>query len=154
MVFHYGQAVFEGMKAFRTERDEVVLFRPDQNAKRLNRSSERLSIPHLDEIFVVRAIQALVRVDAAWVPSKKGSSLYIRPFVIATEAALGVRPAAHYSFIIIMSPVDAYYEEGLQPINILGRELLCAVCSRWDGCRQSSRQLRRQPEGADAGQSA
>ncbi|OCT15904.1 branched-chain amino acid aminotransferase [Paenibacillus pectinilyticus] len=119
MVFHYGQAVFEGMKAFRTESDEVVLFRPDQNAKRLNRSSERLSIPQIDEEFVVAAIQQLVRIDAAWVPKKKGSSLYIRPFVIATEAILGVRPAMQYSFIIIMSPVDAYYEEGLQPVNIL-----------------------------------
>lgn len=119
MVFHYGQAVFEGMKAFRTESDDIVLFRPDQNAKRLNRSSERLSIPQMDEDFVVSAIQALVRVDAAWVPKKKGSSLYIRPFIIATEAALGVRPATQYSFLIIMSPVDAYYEEGLQPINIL-----------------------------------
>lgn len=119
MVFHYGQAVFEGMKAFRTENDEIVLFRPDQNAKRLNRSSERLSIPQMDEEFFVRAIQELVRVDAAWVPSKKGSSLYIRPFVIATEAILGVRPSMQYSFIIIMSPVDAYYEEGLQPVNIL-----------------------------------
>lgn len=119
MVFHYGQAVFEGMKAFRTENDDVVLFRPDQNAKRLNRSSERLSIPQIDEEFVVRAIQELVRVDAAWVPKKNGSSLYIRPFVIATEAILGVRPSMQYSFIIIMSPVDAYYDEGLQPINIL-----------------------------------
>jgi branched-chain amino acid aminotransferase len=119
MVFHYGQAVFEGMKAFRTESDEIVLFRPDQNAKRLNRSSERLSIPQMDEEFVVSAIQALVRIDDSWVPKKKGSSLYIRPFIIATEAALGVRPATHYSFLIIMSPVDAYYEEGLQPINIL-----------------------------------
>lgn len=119
MVFHYGQAVFEGLKAFRTEKDEIVLFRPDQNAKRLNRSSDRLQMPLMDENFVVDAIQSLVRLDAEWVPRKKGSSLYIRPFVIATEAGLGVRASSLYSFIIIMSPVDAYYEEGLQPINIL-----------------------------------
>lgn len=119
MVFHYGQAVFEGLKAFRTEKDEIVLFRPDQNAKRLNRSCDRLQMPQMDENFVVDAIQRLVRLDAEWVPRKKGSSLYIRPFVIATEAGLGVRASSRYSFVIIMSPVSAYYEEGLQPINIL-----------------------------------
>ncbi|SDP16057.1 branched-chain amino acid aminotransferase [Paenibacillus sp. yr247] len=119
MVFHYGQAVFEGLKAFRTEKDEIALFRPDQNAKRLNRSSERLQIPQMNEDFVISAIQSLVRMDAQWVPRKKGSSLYIRPFVIATEAGLGVRASSRYSFVIIMSPVDSYYEEGLQPINIL-----------------------------------
>ncbi|WP_156390040.1 branched-chain amino acid aminotransferase [Paenibacillus sp. Root444D2] len=119
MVFHYGQAVFEGLKAFRTEKDEIVLFRPDQNAQRLNRSSDRLQMPQMDENFVVGAIQTLVRMDAEWVPRKKGSSLYIRPFVIATEAGLGVRASSRYSFVIIMSPVDSYYEEGLQPINLL-----------------------------------
>lgn len=119
MVFHYGQAVFEGLKAFRTEKDEIVLFRPDQNAKRLNRSCDRLQMPQMDEEFVVDAIRTLVRLDADWVPRKKGSSLYIRPFVIATEAGLGVRASSRYSFVIIMSPVGAYYEEGLQPINIL-----------------------------------
>jgi branched-chain amino acid aminotransferase len=119
MVFHYGQAVFEGLKAFRSEKDEIVLFRPDQNAKRLNRSSERLHMPQMNEDFVVSAIQSLVRMDAQWVPRKKGSSLYIRPFVIATEVGLGVRASSQYSFVIIMSPVGAYYEEGLQPINIL-----------------------------------
>ncbi|OPH59410.1 branched chain amino acid aminotransferase [Paenibacillus ferrarius] len=119
MVFHYGQAVFEGLKAFRTDKEDIVLFRPDQNAKRLNRSCERLSMPALDEEFVVHAIQSLVRLDAEWVPRKEGSSLYIRPFVMATEAGLGVRASSRYSFIIIMSPVGAYYEEGLQPVNIL-----------------------------------
>ncbi|MGG1553629.1 branched-chain amino acid aminotransferase [Paenibacillus ferrarius] len=119
MIFHYGQAVFEGMKAFRTVSGEIALFRPEQNAKRLQRSSERLSIPTIDEAFVVEAIRTLVSLDKIWVPAKKGSSLYIRPFVIATEAMLGVRPSAQYSFIVIMSPVDAYYEEGLHPVNIL-----------------------------------
>ncbi|TXK76085.1 branched-chain amino acid aminotransferase [Paenibacillus sp. N3.4] len=119
MVFHYGQAVFEGLKAFRTEQDEILLFRPDRNAARLNRSSERLNIPPIDEAFMVHAVQTLVRHDADWVPSAAGSSLYIRPFIIATEAMLGVRPSAQYTFAILLSPVGAYYEEGLQPINIL-----------------------------------
>lgn len=119
MIFHYGQAVFEGLKVFRTENGEIQIFRPDQNAKRLNRSSERLNMPPIDEAFIVNAIQELVRVDADWVPSKQGASLYIRPFVIATEAGLGVRPSSRYSFVVIMSPVGAYYEEGLQPVKIL-----------------------------------
>ncbi|MEW9701082.1 branched-chain amino acid aminotransferase [Paenibacillus sp. SI8] len=119
MVFHYGQAVFEGLKAFHCEDGEIRIFRPDQNAKRLNHSSERLAMPPLDTDFVTGAIQALVRLDARWVPQKPGSSLYIRPFVIATEAALGVRSSSRYLFAVILSPVGAYYEEGLQPINIL-----------------------------------
>ncbi|MFD0694523.1 branched-chain amino acid aminotransferase [Paenibacillus sp. GCM10027628] len=119
MVFHYGQAVFEGLKAFYSENGEIRLFRPDQNAKRLNRSSERLQMPPIDETFIVEAIRTLVQVDANWVPRKKGASLYIRPFVIATEAVLGVRSSSRYLFVVILSPVEAYYEEGLQPINIL-----------------------------------
>lgn len=119
MVFHYGQAVFEGLKAFRTDTGEIQIFRPDQNAIRLNRSSERLNMPPIDESFIVSAIQELVRVDRDWVPDRQGASLYIRPFVIATEAGLGVRPSSRYSFVVIMSPVGAYYEEGLQPVKIL-----------------------------------
>ncbi|MBD0382495.1 branched-chain amino acid aminotransferase [Paenibacillus sedimenti] len=120
MVFHYGQAVFEGLKAYHcVDTGEVRIFRPDQNAKRLNRSNERLQMPLLDEDFFVNAIQALVRLDAKWVPQKKGASLYIRPFVIATEAGLGVRSSSRYLFVVILSPVEAYYDEGLKPINIL-----------------------------------
>ncbi|WP_409346326.1 branched-chain amino acid aminotransferase [Paenibacillus sp. MBLB4367] len=118
MVFHYGQAVFEGLKAFRTDDDRILLFRPDKNAQRFNRSCERLSIPGIDEELFVEAIRALVQVDADWVPSKSGSSLYIRPFVVATEAALGVRASKHYLFAVILSPVGSYYPEGMKPVNI------------------------------------
>jgi branched-chain amino acid aminotransferase len=119
MVFHYGQAVFEGLKAFYSETGTIQIFRPDQNAQRLNHSSERLAMPPIDTDFVVNAIRTLVRLDAKWVPQKKGTSLYIRPFVIATEAGLGVRSSSRYLFVVILSPVAAYYEEGLKPINIL-----------------------------------
>ncbi|NEW07983.1 branched-chain amino acid aminotransferase [Paenibacillus sp. SYP-B3998] len=119
MVFHYGQAVFEGLKAFQSEEGEVRIFRPDQNAKRLNHSNERLQMPFIDEDFFVASIQTLVHVDAKWVPQQPGSSLYIRPFIVATEAGLGVRSSARYLFVVILTPVDSYYEEGLQPIHIL-----------------------------------
>ncbi len=116
--FHYGQTVFEGLKAYVTEHDEVQLFRPDQNMARLNRSSERLRIPELDEDYATNAIKELVRIDKEWVPKEIGTSLYIRPFIIATDAHLGVTPAKSYKFIIILSPVGAYYDEGINPVKI------------------------------------
>lgn len=115
---HYGQTVFEGLKAYVTEHDEVQLFRPDQNMARINRSSERLQIPEIDEEYATNALKELVRLDKEWVPNEKGTSLYIRPFIIATEAHLGVTPAKNYKFIIILSPVGAYYDEGINPIKI------------------------------------
>lgn len=118
MVFHYGQAIFEGMKAYRSADGNAVLFRPEMNARRLNRSGDRLNIPPLDENFFVEAIRTLVRVEQDWIPAKRGASLYIRPFVIATEAALGVRVSDRYLFAVILSPVDAYYEEGWKPIAL------------------------------------
>ncbi|WP_419182294.1 branched-chain amino acid aminotransferase [Paenibacillus radicis (ex Xue et al. 2023)] len=118
MVFHYGQAVFEGLKAYRSHDDQILLFRPDKNAQRINLSSERISIPPIDEAFFVEALQTLIRIEADWIPSTEGTSLYIRPFIIATEAALGVRSSDHYLFAIILSPGGAYYEEGLKPIRI------------------------------------
>lgn len=116
--FHYGQTVFEGLKAYVTEHDEVQLFRPDQNMARLNRSSERLRIPELDEDYATNAIKELVRLDKEWVPKEIGTSLYIRPFIIATDAHLGVTPAKSYKFIVILSPVGAYYDEGINPVKI------------------------------------
>src|SRR5699024_4671680 len=110
---HYGQTVFEGLKAYVTEHDEVQLFRPDQNMARINRSSERLQIPEIDEEYATNALKELGRLD-----KEKGTSLYIRPFIIATEAHLGVTPAKNYKFIIILSPVGAYYDEGINPIKI------------------------------------
>lgn len=116
-VFHYGQTVFEGMKAYRTE-DGIKLFRPKKNFERLNKSNARLSIPHLDEELAYQGLIELLNVDRDWVPSVEGTSLYIRPFIIATEAALGVNPSQSYLFMIIMSPVGAYYAEGVNPVKI------------------------------------
>jgi branched-chain amino acid aminotransferase len=119
MVFHYGQAVFEGMKAYRTADGEAQLFLPERNAERLNRSLERLSMPALAPGQLLKAVRTLVRVDQDWIPPQEGTSLYIRPFVIATEAAFGVRPSSRYLFTIVLSPVGAYFQEGLQPVDIL-----------------------------------
>lgn len=117
-VFHYGQEMFEGLKAYRTKKGEILLFRPDRNAARMNASNDRICMPKIDEALTVEAIKALVRVDADWIPTAPGTSLYIRPFVISTEAFLGVRAAKSYKFIIIMSPVGAYYKGGLAPTKI------------------------------------
>ena len=118
MVFHYAQEVFEGMKAYRTPEGKVQLFRPLENARRLNSSCDRLCIPPIPEEDFLQAVKALVREDAAWVPHKKGASLYIRPFVFATDASLGVHASHSYLFAIICSPVGAYYPEGINPVKI------------------------------------
>lgn len=118
MVFHYGQITFEGLKAYRTGAGKVLLFRPDQNMERMNRSNERLCIPSLDVSFGVEAIKTLVAVDRDWIPTAEETSLYIRPYVIPTDPYLGVRPASTYKFIIILSPVGAYYPEGINPVKI------------------------------------
>jgi len=118
MIFHYGQTVFEGLKAYRTAQDTIQLFRPDENIKRLNRSNERMCIPTVDEALALEAIQTLVDLDRDWVPRKEGTSLYIRPFVIATEPYLGVSASKTYTFMIILSPVGAYYEAGINPVKI------------------------------------
>jgi branched-chain amino acid aminotransferase len=117
-VFHYGQTIFEGLKAYRTEAGHIVLFRPDRNMKRLNRSNDRMSIPVIDEQLGLEALRQLVLVDRDWIPDAPETSLYVRPFVIATEAALGVSPSKQYKFIIIMSPVGSYYAEGIKPVSI------------------------------------
>src|SRR5690606_34903528 len=116
-VFHYGQTVFEGMKAYRTDKG-IKLFRPAKNFERLNKSNHRLSIPQLDSEVALAGLQALLSVDKDWIPSVEGTSLYIRPFIIATEAQLGVNPSLNYMFMIIMSPVGAYYAEGVNPVKI------------------------------------
>jgi branched-chain amino acid aminotransferase len=118
MILHYGQEVFEGMKAYRAKDGRILLFRPDQNFKRLNLSNERLCIPELDEKSALEGLTNLINVDKDWIPSAEGTSLYIRPFIIATDAHLGVHPAKHLLFIIILSPVGAYYPEGLNPVKI------------------------------------
>lgn len=118
MVFHYGQADFEGMKAYMGKDGEVRLFRPMMNFRRMNVSNRRLCIPELDEDFVLTALKELLKVERAWVPTDVGTSLYIRPFVIATDPFIGVRPSDTYLFIILLSPVGAYYPEGLAPVKI------------------------------------
>ncbi|MEG1858502.1 MAG: branched-chain amino acid aminotransferase [Pseudoflavonifractor sp.] len=118
MVFHYAQEVFEGMKAYRTPEGAVQLFRPMDNVRRMNDSCDRLCIPALPEDAALAGIEALVRTEADWVPSAPGTSLYIRPFVIATDASLGVHASHSYLFCVICCPVGAYYKEGLNPVRI------------------------------------
>ena len=117
-VFHYGQTVFEGLKAYRTAEGGIRLFRPSKNLQRLNLSNDRLSIPEIDEQLFLEALMSLVRVDSDWIPGEPETSLYIRPYVIATEPLLGVSPSQQYLFMIIMSPVGSYYAEGINPVSI------------------------------------
>lgn len=117
-VFHYGQEMFEGLKAYRSPEGKALLFRPDMNAKRIASTNERMCIPQLDDGLMEAAVKALVDVDQDWIPEKEGTSLYIRPFIIADEPFLGVRPSGTYLFMIILSPVGPYYEGGLTPTKI------------------------------------
>ena len=118
MVFHYAQESFEGLKAYRTKEGKVQLFRPEKNGERLQSTHERLCIPTIPVEDFVQAVKTLVEVDREWVPSAEGTSLYLRPFTIATEAHLGVKPSDSYQFLVIASPSGAYYEEGLNPVKI------------------------------------
>ena len=128
MVFHYAQEMFEGLKAYRTPTGEIQLFRPDKNIERMNNTNERLCIPKIDPADALEAIRALVKVEADWVPNVEGTSLYIRPFIIATDVQLGVHPSKSYKFMIILSPVGAYYAEGIKPVKIfVEREYVRAV---------------------------
>lgn len=118
MVFHYAQEVFEGMKAYRRADGGIQLFRPIENIRRMNVSCERLSIPQIDEEIFMEALIELVKLDQDWVPSEPDTSLYIRPFIIATEPQVGVHSSRSYIFCIITCPVGAYYPEGLNPVKI------------------------------------
>jgi len=118
MVLHYGQSIFEGLKAFKTPSGGINLFRPTENFKRFNRSAHKLCIPELDEDFALEALIELLKIEKRWVPSAPGTSLYIRPTIIATDPFLGVRASHTYRFFIILSPVGAYYKEGFNPIKI------------------------------------
>ncbi|MGE3760005.1 MAG: branched-chain amino acid aminotransferase [Pseudobdellovibrionaceae bacterium] len=117
-VLHYGQALFEGMKAFRQQDGRCVLFRPDYNWARMKSGAERLCMVAPPQNVFVEGIRELVRVDQEWIPHQPGCSLYIRPTLIGTEAFLGVRPAQEYLFFVILSPVGAYYSSGTDPIKI------------------------------------
>ena len=118
MVLHYGQAVFEGLKAYRGKDNHIFLFRPTDNLDRINNSAERMCMARIPADVVLEAMKQLIIVDQDWVPGANGSSLYIRPTLIATEAGLGVRPASQYIFFIITGPVGAYYSEGFNPTKI------------------------------------
>ena len=118
MVFHYGQEMFEGLKAYKGIHGETLLFRPDMNGKRTNDTNDRLCIPQIPVEDFVQAVKAIVKVDEDWIPTEPGTSLYIRPFIIATEPFLGVDVSDTFLFMIILSPSGAYYESGLEPVGI------------------------------------
>ena len=118
-VLHYAQAVFDGLKAFRGRDGQVRLFRPQKHVERLIQSSQRLCIPPLDPDLALKSLVTLVGIEKDWVPSTVGTSLYVRPTIIASEPFLGVRPAKSYIYYVILSPVGAYYPEGINPVKIL-----------------------------------
>ncbi|MFP4037072.1 MAG: branched-chain amino acid aminotransferase [Desulfobacteraceae bacterium] len=118
MGLHYGQEIFEGLKAYRGKDGTVYLFRPEENLKRMDRSAARVCMPELDATTAMEGLKKLIQLDRDWVPSSQGTSLYVRPTMIATEPHLGVRPSSDYLFYIIIGPVGAYYKEGLNPVKI------------------------------------
>lgn len=117
-VLHYAQEIFEGLKAYKQIDGGVALFRPEANARRFNASADRLAMPHLPEELFLESIRLLVAADRDWFPSVEGGSLYLRPFMIATEAFLGVRPAKQYKFIVIASPAGSYFKGGAKAVSI------------------------------------
>ncbi|MBQ2825589.1 MAG: branched-chain amino acid aminotransferase [Clostridia bacterium] len=118
MVFHYAQEMFEGLKAYYTADGTVQLFRPQKNIERMNNTNERMCIPKIDPDDALQAIKAIVDYDKDWIPTAEGTSLYIRPFIIATDEHLGVHIAKNYIFAIILSPVGSYYPTGINPVKI------------------------------------
>jgi branched-chain amino acid aminotransferase len=117
-VFHYSQEVFEGQKAYQSAKGEILMFRPLENARRLNRSLRRMCMPEIPESDILEAECELLKVERRWVPDVKGASLYIRPTVIGTEAALGIKASSDYLFYIILSPVGPYFKEGFNPVSL------------------------------------
>ena len=122
MVLHYAQEIFEGMKAYRDEEGRIRLFRPEENFKRMNDSCERMSIPKIDVDFCVEAVKQLVTLEKDWVPTAPNTSLYIRPFIFATDIHVGVHASHTYQFAVILSPVGPYYATGLAPVSIMIEE--------------------------------
>ncbi|WP_230291161.1 branched-chain amino acid aminotransferase [Croceicoccus sp. Ery5] len=117
-VLHYAQEIFEGMKAYRHPDGTTALFRPEANAKRFNDSARRMAMPELPEELFLEAVRMLVETDGAWIPEMEGASLYLRPFMFASEAFLGVRPAKQYKFIVIASPAGNYFKSGAPAVSI------------------------------------
>ena len=134
-VLHYAQEIFEGLKAYRHDDGSVWTFRPYKNAARMNRSAHRMAMPQLPEEAFVKALEELLARDSAWVPNGEGQSLYLRPFMIATEEFLGVRPARKFNFHVIASPAGNYFGGELKPVSIwVSRDF--ARAGRWNRCRQ------------------
>lgn len=121
LCLHYGQAIFEGMKVYRRG-DRILLFRPQKNFERLNSSASRMVMPNIDPDFALDSLKKLIIIEKDWIPQLTGTSLYIRPTLIASEAKLGVRASNEYLFYIILSPVGPYFKEGFQPVNIMVSE--------------------------------
>ncbi|HEY3309772.1 MAG TPA: branched-chain amino acid aminotransferase [Desulfuromonadaceae bacterium] len=119
MVFHYAQEIFEGLKAYKWADGRVALFRPEMNARRFNQSAERLCMPAVPEELFLKGIEQLVDLERDWIPTAPGTSLYIRPAMIAVEQVLGVKPSDHYYFYVILSTVGAYYSSGFSPVSIM-----------------------------------
>lgn len=118
-VLHYGQGLFEGMKAYKNQAGRITIFRPQENFKRMNNSAKRLCMPQLDVDLVVDALKELILLEQDWIPTQSGTSLYIRPFMFANEDFLGVHPSSKYIFAVILSPVGSYYSGGLKPTKIM-----------------------------------
>jgi len=119
LVLHYAQEIFEGLKAYKWEDGSIALFRPEMNARRFNLSADRMCMPEVPEELFLKGVEELVKLEADWIPSSAGTSLYIRPTMIAVEAVLGVKPSDHFYFYVILSPVGAYYAGGFNPVKIM-----------------------------------
>ncbi len=122
MCLHYAQEIFEGLKAYWTADGRVTMFRPQANIARMNRSAELLQMPQVDPALFLEALKQLVRLERDWIPKTPGSSLYVRPTMIATDPFLGVRPSENYTFYVIVGPVGAYYPRGFAPVSIMVSE--------------------------------
>jgi branched-chain amino acid aminotransferase len=122
LVFHYGQAIFEGLKAYKHADGKIALFRPDENFKRMNRSAKRLCMPEIDMDLAITALKELVELEKDWIPTKEGHSLYIRPLMFANDPYIGVKAGDQYKLMIMLSPVGPYYPEGFKPVPILATD--------------------------------
>jgi branched-chain amino acid aminotransferase len=119
LVFHYAQEIFEGLKAYKWRDGSIAMFRPEMNARRFNRSADRMCMPEVPEELFLKGVEELVELERDWIPASQGTSLYIRPTMIAVEPVLGVKPSDHYYFYVILSPVGAYYASGFNPVRIM-----------------------------------
>ena len=119
LVLHYAQEIFEGLKAYKWKDGSIALFRPEMNARRFNHSADRMCMPEVPEELFLKGVEELVRLEKDWVPGSEGTSMYIRPTMIAVEPVLGVKPSDHFYFYVILSPVGAYYPKGFNPVKIL-----------------------------------